>query len=638
MLVTRLENVAKYATYGVIAVALLLVLVLLGRRQNVVITEFAGISEPDYIPFWRHIADLGIAMNDDSSAEVTVIIFFDPQCPICRSLHRQTIKPLLSTSTGADVQFIYVGYPLEYYEYSTMAVRYSICSASYGIFSSWMDNLYEKQDSIGNRKWSLFARDVGIKDEEMGKLEECTRETATRQQIRDIIAIGEKIDIHGIPTIIVDGWRYRFTPSDSAIREILHVALRSALRETESGRISGDSLFRGPLISSNLELQIGNEKDVSWTLQSVGDLVVDDDGGILISQPRIPEIRIFGRDGEMLKIIGRRGEGPGEFMSMDAMTWQNGKVFVNDNQLLRTSVFEQDGTFLEYKQWSIDFVPFHHGRFFFHPNSPRVILPDGTGIVMPNMLAVPDRPTRGINRVEAHVPFLKVDADGRLVDTLAWEETTTTVLTMEQRQRMHAIWSPFDENKRTVVTSKGNIVEASVRERSTGSRATNAIRVWTIDSMGDTTWTREYPYRPLPATQEMATSLVEEAVVFSEDPERRPSAETFHDELARRGVLKDDLPAFSDLHVGQDDVIWLRRDVDLTSSEYAVLDVLGNVRGTVRLPRPHRVAASRGDVVYAVAEGELGVPVLFRYSIRMPGASEARGRGDLQQGSQGEWN
>lgn len=325
-------------------------------------------------------------------------------------------------------------------------------------------------------------------------------------------------------------------------------------------------------------------------------------------------------------------------MSMDAMTWQDGRVVVNDNQLLRTSVFEQDGTFLEYKQWSVDLAPFRHGRLSFHSNSPRVVLPDGTGIVRPNMLAVPDRPTRGINRVEAHVPFLKVDADGRLVDTLAWEETTTTVLTIERRQATHAIWSPFDENKRTVVTSKGNIVEASVRERSTGSRATNAIRVWTIDSIGDTTWTREYPYRPLPATQEMATSLVEEAVVFSEDPERRPSAETFHDELARRGVIEDDLPAFSDLQVGQDDVIWLRRDVDLTSSEYAVLDVLGNVRGTVRLPRPHRVRASRGDVVYAVAEGELGVPVLFRYSIRMPGASEARGRGDLQQGSQGEWN
>lgn len=365
--------------------------------------------------------------------------------------------------------------------------------------------------------------------------------------------------------------------------------------------------------------------------------MIGDDGRVWVSQPGIPEIRVVGRDGEMLATIGRRGEGPGEFMGMDAMTWQDEKVVVNDNRLLRTSVFEQDGTFLESKQWSIDLAPFRHGRLSLHPNSPRVVLPDGTGIVRPNLLGVPDRPESGINRVEARVPFLKVDADGRIVDTLAWEETTATVLTMERRQRTHSIWSPFDENKRTVATSRG-IVEASARRRGAGRRATKAIRAWAIDPTGDTAWIREYEYRPIPATQEIAMLLVEEAVVSSEAPDRQPSAETWRDELARRGVIEDDLPAFSDLHVGQDDVIWLRRDADLTSSEYAVLDVLGNAMGTVRLPRSHRVAASRGNVVYAVAKGELDVPVLYRYDVRMPASLEAQSNGNVQEDPQGEWN
>ena len=636
MSVTRLENVAKYATYGLIAVTLLLVLVLLGRRQYVAVTDFEDMSTSDYIPFWRDIADLGIAMNDDSSANVTVIIFFDPQCPICRSLHRQTIKPLLSETMWDDVQFFYVGYPLEYYEHSKIAVRYSICAASFGTFSSWIDNLYEKQDSIGNRNWKLFARDVGIK--EIDRLEKCTREVATTQQIQDISAIGEKIDIHGVPTIIIDGWLHRYTPSDSALREILHVALGNTQRESEPHPTSSDSLFSKPLIHSNLELQIGDEQDVSWTLQTVGNLIISDDGGVLVSQPGVPEIRIFGHNGEMMATIGRIGEGPGEFASMDAMTWQNGKIIVNDNQLLRTSVFEQDGTFLESKQWSIDLVPFRHGRFSFFPNSPRVVFPDGTGIVRPNILALPDRPTQGVNRVETRVPFLKINADGRVVDTLAWEENTTTVLTMERRQRTHSIVSPFDENKQIAVTSKGTIVEASVSHGHDGRRAMNAIRVWALDPMGDTAWIREYEYRPIPATRAMVKSLVEEAVVFSDDAELQPSADMFYDELARRGAIRGDLPAFSDLHVGQDDIIWLRRDADLTSAEYAVLDMLGNVRGTVRLPRPHRVTASRDDVVYAIAEGALGVPVLYRYRIEMPEASKARGRGNVQEGRQGERN
>ena len=422
------------------------------------------------------------------------------------------------------------------------------------------------------------------------------------------------------------------------LREITHVALGNTERKSEPHPISSDSLFSIPLIHSKMELQVGNEQDVLWTLQTIGDIVIGDDGRVLVSQPEIPEIRVFGHDGEIMATIGRMGEGPGEFASIDAMTWQNGKIIVNDNQLLRTSVFEQDGTFLESKQWLIDLTPFHHGRLSFFPNSPRVVFPDGTGIVRPNILALPDRPADGINRVEDRVPFLKIDADGRVVDTLAWEETTTTVLTMERRQVMHSIVSPFGENKQTTVTSKGGIVEASVSHGHDGRRAMNAIRVWTLDPMGDTAWIREFEYRPMPATRELAKSLVEEAVVFSDDAERQPSAEVFYDELARRGVLKGSLPAFSDLHVGQDDTIWLRRDADLTSAEYAVLDMFGNVRGTVRLPRPHHVMANRDDVVWTVAEGALGVPVLFRYSIEMPEAARARGTDNVQEDRQGERN
>ena len=483
---------------------------------------------------------------------------------------------------------------------------------------SWMDNLYEKQDYIGNRNWRLFAKDVGIKNTD--RLEECIKEESTTRQIQDMLAVGEKIDIHGVPTIIIDGWKYQYTPSDSSLREILHVALGNTERKSEPHPTSSDSLFSIPLIHSKMELQIGNEHDVLWTLQTVGDIVIGDDGRVLVSQPGIPEIQVFGHDGEIMATIGRMGEGPGEFASIDAMTWQNGKIIVNDNQLLRTSVFEQDGTFLESKQWLIDLTPFHHGRLSFFPNSPRVVFPDGTGIVRPNILALPDRPADGINRVEDRVPFLKIDADGRVVDTLAWEETTATVLTMERRQAMHSIVSPFGENKRTTVTSKGGIVEASVSHGHDGRRAMNAIRIWALDPTGDTAWIREYEYRPIPATRELAKSLVQDAVVFSGDPQHQPSAEIFYDELVRRGAIGDDLPAFSDLHVGQDDIIWLRRDVNLTSAEYAILDMLGNVRGTVQLPRRHRVTASRDDVVYAVAEGALGVPVLFRYSIEMPEA------------------
>ncbi|MCY3546867.1 MAG: hypothetical protein OXH49_08285 [Gemmatimonadetes bacterium] len=58
------------------------------------------------------------------------------------------------------------------------------------------------------------------------------------------------------------------------------------------------------------------------------------------------QVRLYGRDGSLRTVIGRRGEGPGEFKTpMSASRAMDGRIVVADPSLSRISFFSPEGTF-----------------------------------------------------------------------------------------------------------------------------------------------------------------------------------------------------------------------------------------------------------------------------------------------------
>jgi len=59
------------------------------------------------------------------------------------------------------------------------------------------------------------------------------------------------------------------------------------------------------------------------------------------------EVKVFARDGALLRRFGRRGTGPGEF-NYPTMIWMNdsGEILVTDSMNFRTQVFDSAGNFL----------------------------------------------------------------------------------------------------------------------------------------------------------------------------------------------------------------------------------------------------------------------------------------------------
>ncbi len=73
----------------------------------------------------------------------------------------------------------------------------------------------------------------------------------------------------------------------------------------------------------------GGEDDEEVFFGTIAECLNDSDGNIYLLDGQLSEIHVFDPDGELLRTIGRQGEGPGEFQNGADMFWApNGQIGV----------------------------------------------------------------------------------------------------------------------------------------------------------------------------------------------------------------------------------------------------------------------------------------------------------------------
>jgi hypothetical protein len=68
-----------------------------------------------------------------------------------------------------------------------------------------------------------------------------------------------------------------------------------------------------PTLMAEADMRIGSVDDPEAGFSRVAGVDVDGDGQIYVFEAADMQIRVYGPDGRLLRRIGRRGEGPGEF-------------------------------------------------------------------------------------------------------------------------------------------------------------------------------------------------------------------------------------------------------------------------------------------------------------------------------------
>ena len=242
------------------------------------------------------------------------------------------------------------------------------------------------------------------------------------------------------------------------------------------------------------ELRIGAVDDREYSLTFVGGLAARTDGTILVLQPQDGTIKAFGANGKSRGAIGRKGSGPGEFVSPVVFGIKDDSVWVVDHGLARISLFAPDGAFVA----SYSFVNTGSGFRVV----PVALLNDGS---IAATIAVPTS-VLTISRM----PLLRMARSGAVVDTIVWLSVEKPLAFRDASSEYNGFFSvqPIRQEPLYQILRDGAGV-AIVEWEAAPDPGNASITIRSVAINGDTTRTSRIPYKPRALQPAARDSLID---------------------------------------------------------------------------------------------------------------------------------
>lgn len=156
------------------------------------------------------------------TAPITMEVWSDFQCPACRNLYGEAIRPLMSdyVHTG-KVYFIHRDMPLAMHAHSRDAARYANAAAQIDKFEKVAEVLYLNQDAWaadGSRLEAVVAS--ALTPAEMNKVRQNWKSAAVESAIDKDIRRGSLFRVQSTPTVVLTH-RGRTTPLPGGVNYAL---------------------------------------------------------------------------------------------------------------------------------------------------------------------------------------------------------------------------------------------------------------------------------------------------------------------------------------------------------------------------------------------------------------------------------
>jgi hypothetical protein len=352
--------------------------------------------------------------------------------------------------------------------------------------------------------------------------------------------------------------------------------------------------------TAQLRTRIG-EVDGPAALTEVFDLEIGTNGEIYVGQPRTWNVLVFSSQGQPLRTIGRRGQGPGEFQTVGRLGWIGDTLWVLNFR--NVNLFRPDGSFVR-RVAPATLPNLGEGVRMLLPGP---ILSDGSILLIPE--SDPAAVARGDVRME---PVVRSTQAGELIDTMAVVSVMgrTVYLNIQRRAAREA--HPVADAPLWLNTADGQglvLVERSVHGRSPARE----FRVMRINLAGDTIVSSTFRYQPVAITAEWRNQLFSR--LTSRHARSDPPA-AVERELREQITLPAVHAPVTQLVPGRDGTIWLRReDAAGTMVDWWVLDAGAALLGMVQLPAGLRVLRADQQTVWGVLKDELDVTRIHVYTL-----------------------
>lgn len=341
------------------------------------------------------------------------------------------------------------------------------------------------------------------------------------------------------------------------------------------------------------ELRIGSENAEQYSFNDVRGLAVGTGGQILVLDFHVQEIRLFDAAGKFVKVVARRGHGPGEITNANGMVQApDGTIWVNDPGNARFSVFRPDGSFAVQHTIPINSYGFLWGAMI------------DTRARLYDPIFVPDEKGGSTSR------FRRVASTGAVLDTIA-----SPTCAAKPSGGRPPIWR--GESKSGASMMMGIPFTPTMQRASdprgfmwcTPSATYHVVRIRL--ERADTVAVIDRKVTGPPVTDAERQAAIR----------RADSAFKRYDKVdARYSDIPKVKPVVAALDVDDAGRLWVRRTTsDPESTSFDVFDETGTLLATARAPfriPPYWHPIIRGDVLYTVALDADDVPNIVRARIR----------------------
>ena len=334
-------------------------------------------------------------------------------------------------------------------------------------------------------------------------------------------------------------------------------------------------------------LRLGGDESGPSALDYVKGVDEGADGRVFVYVHSSQDIRVFAADGAFLRVIGRKGSGPGEFRNAEGIVvTADGKLWVRDAANARFAIFGPTGEFE--KNWTAQFCS-SQGMW-----EPSV---DSAGRVLSEDCIV-----EGERAVRRAVLAYRTDLSG--VDTVRTKPACESKALAEagtwitRSERSTSYWSiPFRAIYLSAVDSRGDVWCAPNSAR---------YELWRFALGSADSVVHGRALKPVPV------SIAERDSVIADVEAKGPTGLDF----SRIPAVK---PAIERLTVDDRDRLWVRRTDESGAVALDVFDSQGVLLGSASL-RGHRISrwrpfVVRGDNVYAVVLGQDDIEYVVRFRI-----------------------
>jgi hypothetical protein len=366
--------------------------------------------------------------------------------------------------------------------------------------------------------------------------------------------------------------------------------------------------------SVSVEWDVG-DWDGPLALTRVTDLLLGDGDEVYVAQPEYQQVWVLSEGGRLVRVIGRKGQGPGEFQHPKSLFWKGDSLAVWDRNSFRVSLFTAEGVFLR--------------SFIAGVMSEEVGLLGGSSIV---------RIDGGIRVEDVISGRIKQRALQRQ-DLRSEETDTIAILSLENsRAQVHVggliqntvqpfssapIWKAWPDGRGLV------LVERSVA----GLPRHPTFSVTVFDTLGATVIRTAVPFDPIHLDDGTIDWVIERRMVPT-----LAAVEAGLLPLSRQDVtpgayreafyLPEIHPPVEDVALGANGEIWLRRETrgDSDTVDWLVLDSSAEPVATIRLPRDLEVICPGEATVVGARRDEMDVFHVARFRVLRSGANGLRNR------------